>query len=76
MPETLLVCLIAMQSTGIADTRRHQGTRLAAEMRVGCSHDEAPECSFNTVTEAHINLFFYMLTLNLAIHNKVNNVQK
>jgi len=54
----------------------HQGTRLTAEMCVGGSHDRASERSFNDVTEAHINLLFYMLTLNLAIHNKIDNVQK
>lgn len=54
----------------------HQGTRLTEEMRIGGSHDQESERSFNAVTEAHINLFFYMLTLNLAIHNKIDNVQR
>lgn len=54
----------------------HQGTRLTAEMRVGACHNQASELSFNAVTEAHINLFFYMLTLNLALYNKIDTVQK
>ncbi|EOL9010492.1 hypothetical protein ACRV4U_004064 [Cronobacter sakazakii] len=54
----------------------HQGNRLTAEMGVGQAPDIESERRFNAVTEAHINLFFYMLTLNLALHNKIDNVQK
>lgn len=54
----------------------HQGNRLTAEMGVGQTPDSESERRFNAVTEAHINLFFYMLTLNLALHNKIDNVQK
>ncbi len=54
----------------------HQGTRLTAEMSIKFRHDKESERRFNAVTEAHINLFFYMLMLNLALHNKTDNAQK
>ncbi|GKV75843.1 hypothetical protein PEC106568_10170 [Pectobacterium carotovorum subsp. carotovorum] len=54
----------------------HQGKRLAAELGIKIQPNKDAELHFNAVTEAHINLFFYMLTLNLALHNKIDNVQK
>ncbi|MBA5204745.1 hypothetical protein F9U39_15810 [Pectobacterium versatile] len=54
----------------------HHGNRLSTELGIKNLPDGEAERRFNAVTEAHINLFFYMLTLNLAIHNKIDNVQK
>lgn len=50
----------------------HCGAGLTEDMSRVCGPGEEVECRFNAVTEAHINLFFYMLTLELAIHNKVD----
>lgn len=76
MPSTDVLGHVKRRGIDLYAVLEHQGTRLTAEMRVGDSHNQASERSFNAVTEAHINLFFYMLTLNLALHNKIDNVQK
>lgn len=54
----------------------HQGDRLAQELGIENQSNGETERRFNAVTEAHINLFFYMLILNLAIHNKIDNAQR
>jgi len=54
----------------------HQGDRLAQELGIENLPNGETERRFNAVTEAHINLFFYMLILNLAIHNKIDNAHR
>ncbi|HCD6651332.1 TPA: hypothetical protein NDU49_003484 [Citrobacter freundii] len=76
MPSVAVLGEVKRRGIDLYAVLEHQGTRLTAEMSVGDRHDKESERRFNAVTEAHINLFFYMLTLNLAIHNKIDNVQK
>ncbi|WP_419793244.1 hypothetical protein [Serratia fonticola] len=52
------------------------GSRLAAELGIRNKPGKETVRRFKAVTEAHIHLFFYMLTLNLALHNKIDNVQR
>jgi hypothetical protein len=52
-----------------------QGSRLSSELSLNNQPGDEAERRFNAVTEAHINLFFYMLTLNLALHNQIDSVQ-
>lgn len=54
----------------------HQGSRLAADLGIKNEPGEETVRRFNAVTEAHINLFFYMLTLSLALDNKIDNAGK
>lgn len=76
MPSTDVLAEVKRRGIDLYAVLEHQGNRLTAEMGVGQSPDNESERRFNAVTEAHINLFFYMLTLNLALHNKIDNVQK
>lgn len=76
MPSTDVLGEVKRRGIDLYAVLEHQGNRLTAEMGVGQSPDNESERRFNAVTEAHINLFFYMLTLNLALHNKIDNVQK
>ncbi|TDX12036.1 hypothetical protein EDF88_4634 [Buttiauxella sp. BIGb0552] len=64
-----------LRGTDLYAVLEHHGKRLTAEMGIK-QRDEESERRFNAVTEAHINLFFYMLTLNLALDNKIDSVQK
>ncbi|WP_410517833.1 hypothetical protein QNH99_23355 (plasmid) [Pantoea allii] len=52
-----------------------QGNRLSAELSLKNQPSGEAELRFNAVTEAHINLCFYMLTLNLALHNQIDSLQ-
>ncbi|MFJ5491652.1 hypothetical protein ACIPT9_10280 [Pectobacterium carotovorum] len=52
-----------------------QGSRLSSELSLKNQPSDEAEHRFNAVTEAHINLFFYMLTLNLALNNQIDSVQ-
>lgn len=54
----------------------YQGDRLASEFKIKNPWNTEAEQRFNAVTEAHINLFFYMLTLNLALDNRIDGTQK
>jgi hypothetical protein len=76
MPSVAVLGEVKRRGIDLYAVLEHQGTRLTAEMRLGIDMIRSPERRFNAVTEAHINLFFYMLTLNLAIHVKIDNVQK
>lgn len=75
-PSTEVLGEVKRRGIDLYAVLEHQGNRLTAEMRVGQTPDDESERRFNAVTEAHINLFFYMLTLNLALHNKIDNAQK
>ncbi len=79
-------CFEMPSSAGLADVRRRgidlyavlelHGSRLAVELGIRNEPGKETERRFNAVTEAHIHLFFYMLTLNLALHNKIDNAQR
>ncbi|EMP4205684.1 MULTISPECIES: hypothetical protein [Klebsiella/Raoultella group] len=79
-------CFEIPSTAGLADVKRrgidlyavleHHGNRLTAELDIENQPGKESELRFYAVTEAHINLFFYMLMLNLAIHNKIDNGQK
>lgn len=79
-------CFEMPSTAGLADVRRrginlyavleHHGNRLAAEMGIKNRPDAESERRFYAVTEAHINLFFYILMLNLALNNKIDSAQK
>lgn len=79
-------CFEMPTTDGLADVKRrgidlyavleHHGNSLTAELGLQKQPGKESELRFYAVTDAHINLFFYMLTLNLAIHNKIDNVQK
>lgn len=79
-------CFEMPSSAGLADMKRrgidlyavleHHGNRLTAELGIENQPGKESELRFNAVTEAHINLFFYMLTLNLALNNKIDSAQK
>lgn len=79
-------CFEMPSTDGLSDVKRrgidlyaileHQGNRLADELDVKNLLNKETERRFYAVTEAHIHLFFYMLTLNLALHNKIDNVQR
>lgn len=67
---------VKRQGTKLYAVLHFQGERLASELGVkNLSNWEAAQ-RFNAVTEAHINLFFYMLTLNLALDNRIDGPQK
>lgn len=53
----------------------HQGIALTDELHLKQNPDEDAGRRFTAITDAHINLFFYMLELNLAIHNRIDSVQ-
>ncbi|MBP2834755.1 hypothetical protein [Dickeya parazeae] len=76
MPSTEVLAKVKRRGIDLYAVLEHQGNRLTAEMRVGHNHHYESRRRFNAVTEAQINLFFYMLTLNLALHNKIDNAQK
>lgn len=79
-------CFEMPSPAGLADVRRrgidlyavleHHGNRLAAVMGIKNRPDAESERRFYAVTEAHINLFFYILMLNLALNNKIDNAQR
>ncbi|CAI1207973.1 Uncharacterised protein [Serratia liquefaciens] len=79
-------CFEMPSPAGLADVRRrgidlyavleHHGNHLAAEMGIKNRPDAESERRFYAVTEAHINLFFYILMLNLALNNKIDSAQK
>lgn len=79
-------CFETPSTTGLEEVKRRgidlyavlerQGTRLAAELGVENQPNRETAERFNAVTESHIRLFFYMLTLNLALHNKIDIAQK
>lgn len=79
-------CFETPSVTGLEEVKRRgidlyavlerQGTRLAAELGVENEPNRETVHRFNAVTESHIRLFFYMLTLNLALHNKIDIAQK
>ena len=52
-----------------------QGTRLTEELHLQNNPDAESLRRFSGITDAHINLFFYMLELNLALCNKIDIVQ-
>lgn len=53
----------------------HQGISVTEELHIKNRPGEASLRSFTAITDAHINLFFYMLELNLALHNQIESVQ-
>ncbi|EOE4566619.1 hypothetical protein ACKC6B_004298 [Enterobacter hormaechei] len=53
----------------------HQGMALTDELHLNHKPGEEVGRRFTAITDAHINLFFYMLELNLAIHNRIDSVQ-
>lgn len=76
MPSSELLRMVKQRGVDLYAVLEGLGTRLTDEMRIESRPGEQTEHRFNAVTDAHINLFFYMLTLNLAIHNKIDSVQK
>jgi len=52
-----------------------QGTTLTEELHLQNNPDAESLRRFSGITDAHINLFFYMLELNLALCNKIDIVQ-
>ncbi|MBU9848996.1 hypothetical protein [Rahnella aceris] len=76
MPSTNVLSMVKQRGIDLYAVLEDQGSRLMAEMRIEHKPGEETERRFNALTDAHINLFFYMLTLNLAIHNKIDSVQK
>lgn len=53
----------------------HQGISVTDELHIKNRPGEASLRSFTAITDAHINLFFYMLELNLALSNQIDIVQ-
>lgn len=53
----------------------NQGMALTDELHLNHKPGEEVGRRFTAITDAHINLFFYMLELNLAIHNRIDSVQ-
>ncbi|WKW42071.1 hypothetical protein [Kosakonia cowanii] len=76
MPSTEVLADVKRRGIDLYAVLEHQGNRLTAEMGVGHNPNDESVRRFYAVTEAHINLFFYMLTLNLALQNKIDNAQK
>ncbi|WP_336983761.1 MULTISPECIES: hypothetical protein [unclassified Cedecea] len=56
-------------------TLERQGTNLTEELHLQNNPDAESLRRFSGITDAHINLFFYMLELNLALCNKIDIVQ-
>ncbi|HEJ7033279.1 TPA: hypothetical protein ACKQDJ_004723 [Serratia marcescens] len=81
-------CFEMPSPAGLADVRRRgidlyavleqHGKRLAEDMSVKTlrNNNEKEVSRFYAITEAHINLFFYILMLNLALNNKIDSAQK
>ena len=76
MPSTDILGHVKRRGIDLYAVLEHLGSRLMADLSVSKQLNEETERRFYAVTEAHINLFFYMLTLNLALHNKIDNVQR
>lgn len=52
-----------------------QGAILTDELHLQNKPNAESLRRFSGITDAHINLFFYMLELNLALHNRIDSVQ-
>jgi len=76
MPSMSVLSEVKRRGIDLYAVLEHQGSRLAVELGIRNEPGKETVRRFNAVTEAHIHLFFYMLTLNLALHNKIDNVQR
>ena len=76
MPSTAALADVKRRGIDLSTVLEHQGSLLAAELGIKNKPEEETARRFYAVSEAHINLFFYMLTLNLALHNKIDSAQK
>ncbi|MBM6608423.1 hypothetical protein JTF19_19870 [Enterobacteriaceae bacterium RIT814] len=76
MPSMNVLAEVKRRGIDLYAVLENLGNRLMADLSISNQLNEETECRFYAVTDAHINLFFYMLTLNLALHNKIDNVQR
>ncbi|WP_369136149.1 hypothetical protein [Klebsiella variicola] len=75
MPSEEELRVVKRHGTELYAILEHHGNQLSEELGIKNLQNGEAELRFYAITDAHINLFFHMLTLNLEIHNRIYKVQ-